>query len=74
MNENDEQALKMALATSRLSNSDAPRIVRIKNTKELETIWVSKPYQALIKASSNLEVIGEAKTVGFSKNGSLFFE
>ena len=72
--ENDEQAIKMALATSRLSNPDAPRIVRIKNTKELETIWVSKPYQAFIKASSNLEVVGEAKTVGFSKNGSLFFE
>jgi hypothetical protein len=72
--ENDEQALKAALATSRLSNPDAPRIVRIKNSKELETIWVSEPYQEFIKTSSNLEIIGEAKTIRFSKNGSLLFE
>lgn len=72
--ENDEQALKAALATSRLSDPNAPRIVRIKNTKELETIWVSKPYQEFVKTNSNLEVIGEAKTIGFSKNGSLLFE
>jgi hypothetical protein len=72
--ENDEQALKAALATSRLSAPDAPRIVRIKNTKELETIWVSEPYREFVEASSNLEVIGQAKTVGFSKHGTLLFK
>ena len=72
--ENDEQALKIALATLQPSYPAAPRIVRIKNTKELETIWVSESYKPYLKTCSNLEVIGTPQTFGFNQNGSLLFE
>ena len=71
--ENDQQALRAALVTLRHGIPKAPLIVRIKNTKELETIWLSETYQEFIKRSSNLEIIGDAKAVRFSRDGSLEF-
>ena len=71
--ENDQQALRAALVTLRHGIPKAPLIVRIKNTKELETIWLSEPYQEFIKTSSKLEIAGAAEAVGFDKNGSLEF-
>lgn len=69
-----EQAMRIALATLQPSYPAAPRIVRIKNTKELETIWVSESYKPYLKTCPNLEVIGTPHTFGFSQNGSLLFE
>ncbi|MGI9537074.1 MAG: lactate racemase domain-containing protein [Desulfocapsaceae bacterium] len=71
--ENDHQALRAALVTLRHGIPKAPLIVRIKNTKELETLWLSETYQEFIKRSSNLEIIGDSKMVGFSPDGSLQF-
>ena len=71
--ENDEQAVQIAYATLRPSYPDAPRIVRIKNTKELETIWVSESYEEYLKSSPDLEVSGEPKAFRFSEHGSLLF-
>ena len=71
--ENDQQALKAALVTLKHGTQSDPLIVRIKNTKELETIWLSETYQEFIEKNSNLEVIGAAKAVSFDRNGSLEF-
>ena len=72
--ENDQQALRAALVTLRHGIPKAPLIVRIKNTKELETLWLSETYQEFIEKSSNLEIIGDAKAVGFSRDGALEYD
>ena len=71
--ENDQQALRAALVTLRGGIPKAPLIVRIKNTKELETIWLSETYQEFVKRNSNLEIIGDSKVIRFSRDGSLEF-
>lgn len=72
--ENDQQALRAALVTLKHGTQDNPLIVRIKNTKELETIWLSETYQEFIEKNSDLEVIGAAKAVSFGRDGSLVFD
>ncbi|MFW2369077.1 MAG: lactate racemase domain-containing protein [Desulforhopalus sp.] len=72
--ENDHQALRAALVTLRHGIPKAPLIVRIKNTKELETIWLSETYKEFIKKSSNLEIIGDSRVVRFSRDGTLEFD
>ena len=71
--ENDEQAFKAALATLRHGITNTPLIVRIKNTKELETIWLSETYRGFIERNKNLEILGDPKAIGFSPDGSLEF-
>ncbi|MBT8345952.1 MAG: DUF362 domain-containing protein [Desulfofustis sp.] len=71
--ENDQQAVWAALATLRHDSMKAPLIARIKNTKELETIWLSENYRDFVEQTSKLEIIGDSKTVGFSIDGSLEF-
>ena len=71
--ENDQQAVRAALATLRHDSLKAPLIVRIKNTKELETIWLSETYREFIEQTANLEIAGDSQAVGFSPDGSLVF-
>ncbi len=71
--ENDRQALQAALATLRHGTQEEPRIVRIKNTKELETIWVSETCRDFIDTRDNLQIIGDAVAFRFSEDGSLNF-
>ena len=71
--ENDRQALRAALATLRYGFPQAPLIVRIKNTKELETIWVSETYREFIMQNANLELIGEAKAFRFGPDDAMEF-
>jgi hypothetical protein len=51
----------------------APLIMRIKNTKELETIWLSETYREFIARNSKMEITGPPKTIEFSPDGSLEF-
>ena len=71
--ENDEQAFKAALATLRHGMTNTPLIARIKNTKELERIWLSETYRGFIERNTNLEILGDSKAIGFSPDGSLEF-
>jgi hypothetical protein len=71
--ENDQQAVRAALATLRHDSIESPLIVRIRNTKELESIWLSETYREFIEQSSKLEIIGDSKKIEFSPQGSLEF-
>lgn len=71
--ENDRQALQAAIATLRHGTQEEPRIVRIRNTKELETIWVSETCRDFIDKEENLQIIGSAVAFTFNKDGSLNF-
>ena len=71
--ENDQQAVRAAMATLRHESLNAPLIVRIKNTKELETIWLSETYREFIEQASSLEISGDSKAIEFGPDGSLEF-
>ena len=71
--ENDQQAVRAAFSTLRHDSMKAPLIMRIKNTKELETIWLSETYREFIARNSTLEITGPPKTIEFSPDGSLEF-
>ena len=71
--ENEQQAVRAAFSTLRHDSMKAPLIIRIKNTKELETIWLSETYREFIARNSTLEITGPPKTIEFSPDGSLEF-
>ena len=69
--ENDRQALDIALRTLRGGCPDRPGIVRIKNTKELSTIWLSEVYKLDIDQRSDLSLAGSPQRLQFDKSGTL---
>jgi hypothetical protein len=52
---NDRAAIRMALQTSVPINSTAARVVRIKNTLQLGTFWVSESIKAEIEQNPDLQ-------------------
>ncbi len=69
--ENDEEALAYALHTIRGGLKEQPKIVRIKNTKELEQIWMSETYAAHIERNPVLDIVGDPLRLGFAESGEL---
>ncbi len=68
--ENDREALSTALRIVRGGVPEAPKIVRIVNTKDLENIWMSESYRQTLEQSPDLEVTGEFQAVRFNPDGS----
>lgn len=69
--ENDLDALTAALHTLRGGAPEAPLIVRITNTKDLDMIWMSQVYNEAVKTDPELEVVGESKPLQFDSSGNL---
>ena len=69
--ENDQWALAFALRTARMANPGGARIVHIKNTKDLEHIWVSEAYGPDLADRDDVLVRGEPQPIEFSKAGDL---
>ena len=69
--ENDRDALDAALHILRGGVPEAPRIVRIVNTKDLENIWMSETYQETFEQNPDLEVMGSPQAIRFNHDGSL---
>jgi len=57
----DEMAVKAAIKTCCDIDYDNPKIVRIKNTAELETIWVSESLIPEVEKDPRLVICGEPK-------------
>jgi hypothetical protein len=68
---NDRQAIEVALFTSFGVDPTTARIVRIKNTKKLQKIWMSEPYLAEIETSDSFELLGPPEPVKFDPDGYL---
>jgi len=68
---NDRQAIQAAVKTCNVEDRDAVRMVRIKNTVELENIWVSEILTPYCEQHSNLEVLGPAVSFVFTEDGNL---
>lgn len=69
---NDRQAIQAAVKTCNAPQKDALRVVRIKNTIDLETIYVSEALIDYCAGHSNLTVAGPARPLPFTAEGNLW--
>ena len=69
--ENDRDALTFALTTLRGGIKQSPKIVRVKNTKDLEEIWLSEAFIEEVSQNPDLEIIGGPEVIRFDDSGTL---
>lgn len=69
--ENDKQAISIAIFSCNNINKNEPRIVRIKNTLELDEILVSERILDDIKGVENMELINNVIPWVFDKDNNL---
>jgi len=69
--DSDRQALEVCIRTAGLKDGRQARIVRIRDTKSLEHLIVSRALASDIENHPNLDVIGPWKTPGFDRKGNL---
>ncbi len=67
----EKEAIIVALRTCNRITISQAKIVLIKNTLELDRILVSESALEDIKTRSDIEVLGEAKDIGFDVQGNL---
>jgi hypothetical protein len=67
----DREAIQAAVRTCNIADKSRARLVRIKNTIELETIWVSESLLPEVKAHPKLRAVGEARPMPFDADGNL---
>lgn len=68
---NDREALALALRTCNRVTPETARIVRIKNTMNLNHILVSEAYLPEIEANESLTIKGSARSLEFDASGQL---
>ncbi|MGI6546995.1 MAG: lactate racemase domain-containing protein [Bacillota bacterium] len=69
--ENDRQAIVVALKTVPRVEPTEAKVVRIRNTAELDEIWISESLLPEAKANPNIEVLGELKPMEFDSEDFL---
>jgi hypothetical protein len=69
--ETDREALAVCAATAGLEQPADARLVRIKNTKSLEVLEVSRALEKKIAANPNLEQVTPWRTMEFDEQGNL---
>ncbi|MGI6605355.1 MAG: lactate racemase domain-containing protein [bacterium] len=69
--ENDREALRVALSSLTGIAPEAARVVRIKNTLELQELQVSEALFEEVKAHPRLELLGESAALEFDAEGNL---
>lgn len=69
--ESDEATFKMCIYGSGVMEADKVRLVRIKNTLELEKIYISEAMIPEAEQNPNLKIIGEPTELEFDGQGNL---
>jgi hypothetical protein len=69
----DKDALTLALGALNSSGSREKRIVHIRNTKELETIWMSTAFLPEIAERDDIEILGEPRTYEFDDTDAIIW-
>lgn len=66
----DRQALTLAVASALKVPEGAARIMRIRSTKDLETLWASEPVLADLRASgASVEFVDDVQPIAFDEEG-----
>ena len=71
--ESDRDAISLAIRASIGSTSQEKRIVHIRNTKELDRIWISSAFISEIADRDDLEVLGEPRSYEFDATGAMIW-
>jgi len=69
--ETDRECMEACLNTIGMVKPGAARIIRIKNTATLETLWVSRGLERDVIANPDLQITGEWKPMAFDDAGNL---
>jgi len=69
--ESDQQALQLALATAGPITPEALRLAWIRNTSNLEEMWVSTALAEESRERSNIELLGPARKIIFDGIGEI---
>ncbi len=67
----DKEAIEQALGTLGIIEPHEARIVRIKNTREMEILHVSESYVPQLKERKDVEILSELEEWVFDPNGNL---
>ncbi len=70
--QNDKETIQLCIKTCIEVDKDKIRMIRIKNTIEMEYIYISESMLEEAMANENLEVIGEAQELIFNDQGNLW--
>jgi len=70
--QNDREAIQAAVKTCNAADINAVRLVRIKNTNELSTIYVSEALAGYCRDHPNLRLEGEPMPFAFNVAGNLW--
>jgi hypothetical protein len=69
--ENDREAMEIALGSIGLISPNESKIVRIKNTLELDRVEVSEAFAESLNQRSDLEILDEPKSITFTDDHNL---
>lgn len=67
----DSTAIKLGLKTCNETDKSKPYIVRIKNTKDLEEIYISEAMIEDAEKNPNIEIVGELEEWAFDEEGNI---
>ncbi len=67
----EREAIAAALKTSGVESYAAARVMRIKNTLQIEELWLSENMVAEVTKNGRCTVIGAAQTLEFDANGRI---
>jgi hypothetical protein len=69
--DNDRQAIFLAIGSALRTTAEEVKLARIRNTKDVEEIWVSEPLLQQIMASGRVEMITDPQPLAFDSQGML---
>jgi hypothetical protein len=69
--EDDRRAIEIALGSIGLTSPNDSKIVRIKNTLDLETVEVSEAFAEELQKRSDLEILDGPSPIVFTDDGNL---
>ena len=70
--ETDKEAIQLALRTCVGIDKDKPRIIRIKDSINTETIWISEAMRKEAEQNPKLSLLGGAEPWPFNSEGNLW--
>ena len=68
---NDKETFQVCIKTCTEINKEKVRIIRIKNTLDMEYIYVSESMADEVKLNPNLEIVSEPIELCFDSDGNL---
>ena len=69
--DNDRSAIQAAIKTSNIEDKNKVKLIIIKNTKELDRIYISESLAAEARLKGNIELLGEPRDIDFDEEGNI---